>query len=52
MAATFISAGHIVLAEAKRLTFLRLPDVYQSLRKTAASKARLWLNTFHPPAAP
>ena len=39
MASTFISEGHIVLAEEKRLTFLRLHDVYQSLRKTVASKA-------------
>ena len=39
MASTFISEGHVVLAEEKRLTFLRLHDVYQSLRKTAASRA-------------
>ncbi len=39
MASTFISEGHVVLSEEKRLTFLRLHDVYRSLRKTAASKA-------------
>lgn len=39
IASTFISEGHIVLAKEKRLTFLRLHDVYQSLRKTASSKA-------------
>jgi hypothetical protein len=39
MASTFISEGHVVLSEEKKLTFLRFHDVYQSLRKTAGNNA-------------
>ncbi len=35
MASSFVSEGHVVLSEDKRLTFLRLHDVYQSLRRPA-----------------
>ena len=39
MAATFISESRVVLSAEKRLIFLRLHDVHQSLRKTAVSNA-------------
>lgn len=35
LASTFMSEGRVVLSEDKRLTFLRLHDVYQSLRRPA-----------------
>jgi hypothetical protein len=53
MVATFISASHVVLAEEKRLTFLRFMMFIRAFVKLQPAKLlRLWLNTFHPPAAP
>ncbi|MBM4288048.1 MAG: hypothetical protein FJ135_07870 [Deltaproteobacteria bacterium] len=39
MAAAFVSQGHVVFSEDKKLTFIRLRDIFQSLRKTAACRA-------------
>jgi hypothetical protein len=38
VASTFMAEGRVVLSEEKKLTFMRLHDVYQSLRKTAPNK--------------
>ena len=38
-ATTLIVEGHVILAEGKKHTFLRLHDMFRSLRKNAAGRA-------------